>query len=77
MRITPSKRYTFANATEYGFAPDERCDICLGVFYQRPITDQSRSGAYHVYCSEKCAAVGGQRFYGKKLRLGGTSDALP
>ena len=68
MRIHPEIKYTFKDATVYGFAPDERCDVCKGEFFQQPITNQSRSGLYKIYCSERCAAVDHKRLYWDKDR---------
>jgi len=52
MRIT-NRDYRFRDATEYGFAPDERCDWCGGEFKEQPIKNQDRTGFYSVCCSEE------------------------
>lgn len=57
MRVT-KKRYTLADADEWGFSPADRCDCCGGKFYQQPIKDQSLCGLNDAFCSEPCSNVG-------------------
>jgi hypothetical protein len=56
-----TKRYTFADADQFGLPPNAKCDYCGGKFKTAPIVDQSRSGFYRRYCSKSCADKGLER----------------
>lgn len=54
MRIT-AKKYTWADATEFGYAPDERCDWCGAEFKKEPVKNQTLCGFSSVCCSRECS----------------------
>jgi hypothetical protein len=67
MKQTTKKKYTWADATEFGFAPDDVCDFCKKPFAQNPIQDQDRCGRHFVFCSYDCV----NNFYKKHELLQG------